>query len=66
MTEQARDHTRDPGYYWIQGPDEAEVAYWDGSGWAFVGCDHSDVVPVVLSEVPLVFTHRDAAPPREA
>lgn len=53
------DHPRDPGYYWVQGPDEAEVAYWDGSGWAFIGCDHSDVVPVVLSEVPLVFTHRD-------
>jgi hypothetical protein len=54
------DAPRDPGHYWIESPDgDPEPAYWDGTGWAFVGCDHSDVVPVVLSELPIAFTHRD-------
>lgn len=46
---------RDPGYYWIKGPDEPEIALWDGASWFLFGTDTSPDEVKVLDERTIVF-----------
>ena len=47
--------SRDPGYYRIEGPDEPEIALWDGTGWVLFGTDASPDEVTVLDERPIVY-----------
>ena len=43
------------GFFWVQGRERPEPAYWDGKHWTVLASCPADTEPLVLDELPIRF-----------
>jgi hypothetical protein len=46
---------RAAGFFWVQGRERPEPAYWDGKRWTVLAAFPTDTEPLVMDESPIRF-----------